>query len=107
MRFVVFAVAAFGAVGSGDEPLEIGSEPQFLIDTHVVDNIWAIRYKREKVHPGFDYEECAPFAGDSVAHEVGWKQASMNALAGQVVRLEFYLRNADLYTFRAAGRAVK
>ena len=31
------------------EPLNIGHEPQFLFDNYVVDNHWAIRYKRQAV----------------------------------------------------------
>jgi hypothetical protein len=56
-----------------------------------------------KVLPGFDYEDCGVFSGDSVSQRIGWRNKNMDALAGQVVRFEFYLRSADLYTFRAAG----
>lgn len=59
--------------------------------------------ERRRPLPGFDYADCAAFTGDSVAHEVKWKNKSLDALAGQVVRLEFFLRDADLYSFRAAG----
>lgn len=55
-----------------------------------------------KVLPGFDYGDCEPLQGDHVAHQVRWKERSINELAGKVVRIEFFLRNADLYTFRAA-----
>ncbi|HYF35945.1 MAG TPA: hypothetical protein VD994_11685 [Prosthecobacter sp.] len=50
---------------------------------------------------GYDYRDCDRFTGDRVAHEVTWKGQSLNALKGQVIRLEFMLKNADLYTFRA------
>jgi hypothetical protein len=30
-----------------------------------------------------------------------WNDKSLDALKGQVIRLEFQLKNADLYTFRA------
>jgi len=53
--------------------------------------------------PGFDYTDCAPFSGDGVAHEVTWGKLGAGELAGKVIRLEFLLKNAHLYTFRAAG----
>ena len=57
--------------------------------------------KREVV-PGFDYGDCLPFTGDSTGHEVTWKEKRIDELKGQVIRLEFLLTKADLYTFRAA-----
>ena len=56
-----------------------------------------------KVVPGFDYQDCQPFTGDSTAHTVGWNESSIDSLKGEVIRLEIFLRNADLYTFRATG----
>jgi hypothetical protein len=50
---------------------------------------------------GFNYEDCAAFTGDSVSHAVRWGDRSLDALKGQVIRLEFFLKSADLYTFRA------
>ena len=35
------------------EPVVIGSEPQFLHDGYIVDNVWAIRYKRQAVQRVF------------------------------------------------------
>jgi hypothetical protein len=52
---------------------------------------------------GFDYGDAPAFSGDSVAHEVKWNGKSMSELKGKIVRLEFQLRGADLYTFRARG----
>lgn len=54
-----------------------------------------------KLIPGFDYADAPAFQGDSVAHEVRWNGRSLNELKGKVVRIEFQLREADLYTFRA------
>jgi hypothetical protein len=51
---------------------------------------------------GFNYPDCVSFKGNSVSHEVKWKEKSLDTLKGQVVRLEFHLSSADLYTFRAA-----
>ena len=36
-----------------NEPIAIGTEPQFLHDGHIVDNVWAIRYKRQAVQRVF------------------------------------------------------
>lgn len=52
---------------------------------------------------GYDYDDMPAFTGDSVAHEVKWDGGSLDALKGRVIRLEFQLRDADLYTFRARG----
>ncbi|MDA0586637.1 MAG: hypothetical protein O2820_01740 [Planctomycetota bacterium] len=49
-----------------------------------------------------NYDDCEEFRGNSVSHQVKWKDASISALKDKLVRLEFYLQNADLYTFRAA-----
>jgi hypothetical protein len=51
--------------------------------------------------PGFDYKDCATFAGDALAHAVTWAGADLDTLKGKVVRLEFYVKNADIFTFRA------
>ena len=58
---------------------------------------------KRKPLPGFDYADGQPFTGDSVAHEIKWKEKSLDSLRGQIVRLEFFLKNADLYSFRAEG----
>jgi hypothetical protein len=48
--------------------------------------------------PGFDWDDCDPIRGDSLAYPVNWK-GSWAALRGQAVRLEFALREAALYGF--------
>jgi hypothetical protein len=53
---------------------------------------------------GFNYADCVPFTGNSVAHRVAWKGPRLDELKGQNVRIEFYFsRQADLYSFRATG----
>ncbi|QDT76767.1 hypothetical protein Mal35_01860 [Gimesia maris] len=56
---------------------------------------------KRKVLEGFDYEDCVPLHADSLRHEVKWNNKSMAALQGEVIRLEIYLRDADLFTFQA------
>lgn len=63
-----------------------------------------VRVSDEKRVPigGFDFDDSAAFTGDRLAHEIRWGSKSLDRLAGRIIRLEFYLRDADLYTFRAA-----
>lgn len=56
---------------------------------------------KRKVLDGFDYDDCIPFKSDHIQHEVRWKKNSINSLKGQIIRLEFFLQDADLFTFRA------
>ena len=52
---------------------------------------------------GFDYEDCQSVHHDDVDHMIVWKDRSIRELAGKTIRLEFFLRSADFYTFRAAA----
>lgn len=52
---------------------------------------------------GLDYADCSALTADQVSHRVTWKDADIDALRGQVIRLEFFVREADLYTFRASN----
>jgi hypothetical protein len=61
--------------------------------------------ENRKVLPGYDYVDCATFNTDAVSDEIRWKKKSIGELGGRVIRLEFFLKNADLYTFRASGSA--
>ena len=58
-----------------------------------------------KIIPGFDYSDGQPFTGDAVRHRYRWGNRSLAELAGQEIRLEILLRDADLFTFVAAGPA--
>ena len=50
--------------------------------------------------PGFALDECVPFQGDSVRHEIAWKGGpSCAGAACRLVRLSFRMRNARLYSF--------
>lgn len=57
--------------------------------------------ERRKPLPGLDYADCRPFTGDNVAQEITWREKSLDELKDQVIRLEFLLKNSDLYAFRA------
>ena len=56
-----------------------------------------------KVVPGFDYADGTAFSADDTAHEVKWNGRSLAEMQGRELRLEFFLREAELYTFRAGG----
>ena len=46
-------------------------------------------------------DNCQDIIGDEVERVVAWKHgADVNRLAGRTVRLRFFLKNADLYSFR-------
>ena len=53
-------------------------------------------------HEGYTRADCALFDGDSVKHNLTWRdKASLDELRGRNIRLKFYLRNAQLYSFAA------
>lgn len=56
-----------------------------------------------KVIPGFNHADCVVFQGDQTAAEISWQNAKIDDLKAKDVRLEFYIENADLYSFRATG----
>lgn len=56
---------------------------------------------KRKPLPGFDYEDCVAFTGDKIRHTVEWRGKSIQALKGKEIRIEFYLKEADLFTFVA------
>lgn len=58
---------------------------------------------KRKVVPGFDYDDCVTFTGDSVSQQIQWKSKSVSDLKDRIIRFEFYLKEADLYTFRSAN----
>ena len=53
--------------------------------------------------PELGLDDCLPFSGDRVAHEVRWKRAKLEEVNGRVVRLRVVLEGARLYTFRIAS----
>ena len=76
---------------------------RLLVNCDAKDGELKVRVSDGKRKPveGYGYDDCAAFTGDSTAQEVTWKEKRIGDLAGQVIRLEFFLRKADLYTFRA------
>ena len=54
---------------------------------------------RDGVVNGYAADCCAPFQGDSVSHEVQWKENSLAALPGGEHSLRFRIRHASLYSY--------
>ena len=49
---------------------------------------------------GFSIDDCDPFTGDSLRHEVTWRgSADLSSLRGRTVRLHFRMRQTRLYAF--------
>ena len=54
---------------------------------------------------GFSLDECPPVIGDAIDRTAQWKSGGdVGSLAGQIVRLRFVLRDADVYSFRFADK---
>lgn len=57
----------------------------------------------DQVIDGFSFGDMAPLYGDEIAHPVVWQSGkSLSELAGQVVRFEFRLKDADLFSIRTS-----
>lgn len=53
------------------------------------------------VIPGFSQKDCAPVFGDAIDRMVVWNSSQkLGSLAGRIVRLRFYINDADLYAFQ-------
>lgn len=56
--------------------------------------------KSGKVIPGFSKDDCKAVTGDGVKMQVEWNNnASLKSLAGQNIRVKFYLTDGDIYAF--------
>ncbi|MBM3473109.1 MAG: hypothetical protein FJX75_07585 [Armatimonadetes bacterium] len=51
-----------------------------------------------KAIPGFDWDDCGTVIGDSVEHDVKWR-GERPSVQGKTVRIEFALKDAELYGF--------
>ncbi|MFN0172983.1 MAG: hypothetical protein ACKV22_41930 [Bryobacteraceae bacterium] len=56
--------------------------------------------------PGYTYAESSLLNGDSLEGEPSWsgKPQNLDGLIGKKIRLQFYVRHADLFSFRARGK---
>jgi len=59
--------------------------------------------RNNKVIPGFTRRDCVPFTGDSVRGEIVWKTRQFpKELIDKDRKIEFYIKNADLYSYLPA-----
>ena len=53
-----------------------------------------------QVLPGYSYRDCDPIRVDDVRCPVTWKgNPDVSRLAGQPIKLRFYLKQAKMYSF--------
>jgi hypothetical protein len=52
--------------------------------------------------PGFNWDDCEPIRGDSLAHPVTWRRP-LSSTRGNRLQIEFALRRSRLYGFDLAG----
>lgn len=53
------------------------------------------------VIPGFSADECKALQGDQMHHLVSWSDhSSVSDLAGSVIKIRFYLKNGQLFSYR-------
>ncbi|MEN8193795.1 MAG: hypothetical protein ABFS12_13315 [Bacteroidota bacterium] len=54
---------------------------------------------RDESVEGYTAEECIPFNGDELNASISWEDKSLKDLKGNIVRLRFQLKDAELYSF--------
>lgn len=76
-----------------------------MVNADATDGVLRVRVSDAGRRPieGFNYDHGQDFSGDSVAQKIQWNGHSLDELKGQTIRLEFYLKKADLFTFRASA----
>lgn len=59
---------------------------------------------RRKVRDGFDHADCriVGLKDDPTRQYVSWEGGTLAPLKGETIRIEFYLKNADLFSFGAS-----
>ncbi|MBT3290504.1 MAG: hypothetical protein HN380_24380 [Victivallales bacterium] len=56
--------------------------------------------RHNQVIPGFSRDDCAPFSGDAVQHQLTWKTKKLpKGQATAEKKFRFFLKNADLYSY--------
>lgn len=59
----------------------------------------AVTDEQKQVIPGFGFEDCVPFLGNSTCVEVRWKESDLGSLMGRPVRFKFQGDRAELWAF--------
>jgi len=95
--------AKYGGGEFATKPLTFaGSELVMNYSTSAVGSVQVeIQDQEGNPIPGFTLADCPEIYGDAIQEVVKWKSGSdVSALAGQVVRLRFVMKDADLYAIR-------
>jgi len=53
-----------------------------------------------KAISGYGVEDCEELVGDTIERRVVWKAGDLSRLAGQLVRLRFRMKDADVFSLR-------
>ncbi len=74
---------------------------KYLFVNAKADRLWAELLDEEgNVLPGYERENCIPFAGDCCQERMTWKnKKDLQELAGKCIRIRFYQENGSLYAF--------
>ena len=80
-------------VCEGNELIINASAEKGLVGVAILDES-GIQYS------GYSKRDCVLFDSDSISHKVTWqKRPTLDELKGKTIRLKFYLKNANLYSF--------
>ena len=59
--------------------------------------------RRDRVLPGFSKDDCVPFRGDALRHELKWKSDQFSAAQkANDYKIRFRLKNAELFAYLPA-----
>lgn len=82
-------------------------EPRVTINARTSAAGWVVAEildRQNRVLSGFSREDCVPFSGDAVRHELTWRTARFSPeLQRDDYKLRFWLKDADLYSYLPAG----
>ena len=80
----------------------IGKELVINYSTSAAGSVWvALLDEDGKPVPGFSREEADEIIGDEISRVVTWKgKFDVSVLAGKTVRLAFYLKDSDVFSFQ-------
>ncbi len=78
---------------------------KLLLNVKALNGVVKVRIidRNRKDIPGFTYKDSVSFTGDALDHEVRWEKASIESMKGKCFYIEIFLRDADLFSFRATG----
>lgn len=110
MRRAVLRPDGFVSLHAGGETGEVttrplrfgGTELELNLSTSAAGGVQVeIQDEQGQPVPGFTLADCPVIYCDRIAHVVSWKGGSdLSSLAGQMVRLRFVMKDADLYSMR-------